>query len=182
LLTLLGASIVGILPGLRVTRPGIQDALRNESAARSGLRFGGFWTGVIVVQVAITVAFLPLAAGGALEASRFQMRAAGVDAEQFLSARIAMDRENFSSDSAAFVGRTRTAYQELERRLYAIPGVERVAFADRLPVMDQFKYSIQVDTMLSGAPREGIRRTTGVFVAPAQFRPERLRKRPGCHR
>ena len=38
------------------------DAQRR--ARGSGLKFGGFWTTVIVVQVAITVAFLPLAAGG----------------------------------------------------------------------------------------------------------------------
>src|SRR5262249_38287359 len=63
LLTLFGAAIVGILPALRVTRINVHDALRSESAARSGLKFGGFWTAVIVVQVAITVAFLPLAAG-----------------------------------------------------------------------------------------------------------------------
>ncbi|HEU4996091.1 MAG TPA: ABC transporter permease, partial [Gemmatimonadaceae bacterium] len=71
-LTLFGAAIVGILPALRVTRINVQDALRNESAARSGLKFGGFWTTVIVVQVAITVAFLPLAAGGVFEANRFR--------------------------------------------------------------------------------------------------------------
>src|SRR6185503_6112971 len=41
LLTLLGAAIVGILPALRVTRVGIQDALRREASARAGLRFGG---------------------------------------------------------------------------------------------------------------------------------------------
>ena len=71
LLTLFGAAIVGILPALRVTRVNVQDALRSESAAGSGLRFGGFWTTVIVVQVAITVAFLPLAAGGVFESNRF---------------------------------------------------------------------------------------------------------------
>ena len=68
LLSVVGASIVGLLPGVRITRAGLQDSLRNQSAARSGLRFGGLWTGVIVVQVAITVVFLPLAASGALEA------------------------------------------------------------------------------------------------------------------
>ena len=62
LLTLFGAAIVGILPALRVTKRNVQDALRNEGAARSGLRFGGFWTTVIVVQVAITVR-IPTARG-----------------------------------------------------------------------------------------------------------------------
>ena len=56
-LTLFGAAIVGILPALRVTRVNIQDALRSEAGGRASLRFGGFWTAVIIVQVAITVAF-----------------------------------------------------------------------------------------------------------------------------
>src|SRR5690606_7865258 len=63
-LTLFGSAIVGILPALRVTRIEIQDAMRSEGAAGSALRFGGFWTAVIVAQVAITVALMPLAAGG----------------------------------------------------------------------------------------------------------------------
>ena len=88
LLTLFGAAIVGILPALRVTKINVQDALRNESAARSGLRFGGFWTTVIVVQVAITVAFLPLAAGGVFESNRFRQRAEGIGAERYLTAQV----------------------------------------------------------------------------------------------
>ncbi|MGH7552515.1 MAG: hypothetical protein ACREMQ_05755 [Longimicrobiales bacterium] len=88
LLAVFGAAIVGILPALRVTRINVQDALRNESAARSGLRFGGFWTTVIVVQIAITVAFLPLAAGGVFESNRFRQRAEGIGAERYLTASI----------------------------------------------------------------------------------------------
>ena len=48
-LTLFGAGIVGILPALRVTRVNIQDMLRREAAGGAGLKFGGFWTAVIVV-------------------------------------------------------------------------------------------------------------------------------------
>jgi len=66
-LTLVGSAIVGVLPALRITRIGVQDAMRSEGAAGSGLRFGGFWTVVIVTQVAITVALIPLAAGGVFE-------------------------------------------------------------------------------------------------------------------
>lgn len=146
LLTVFGAAIIGILPALRVTRVDIQDALRSEGAARSGLRFGGFWTTVIVVQVAITVALLPLAAGGVFEANRFSERAEGIGAEHYLSANVAIDREDHVSDSAVFAGRVRNAFDALERRLAEEPGVERVTFADRLPVQDQFKYQIELDT------------------------------------
>jgi predicted permease len=163
LLTLVGAAIVGILPALRVTRISVQDALRNESAARSGLRFGGFWTTVIVVQTAITVAFLPLAAGGVFESNRFRQRAEGIGAEKYLIAGVAMDREGYATDSGVFNSRARQSFQELERRLSIEPGIQRVTFSDRMPVEDQFKYQIEVDT-LAGGPRDGLRVSTLVHV------------------
>jgi predicted permease len=168
LLALVGASIVGILPALRITKINVQDALRRESAAGSGLRFGAFWTTVIVVQVAITVAFLPLAAGGVFESNRFGQRADGIGAERYLTASVDMDREDHMADSAAFASRARASFDELERRLAAEPGVERVAFADRLPVEDQFKYQIEVDAA-AGAPATGLRRSTLVHVSRGFF-------------
>ena len=169
LLTLIGAVIVGVLPALRVTRINVHDALRNEAAARSGLKFGGFWTGVIVAQVAITVAFLPIAAGGAFESNRFSQRAEGIGAERYLTAGVGIDREDYVMDSAAFTARTRRAFEALESRLGAEPGVEAVAFSDRLPVEDQFKYAIEVDST-AGAPTTGIRSSTLVNVSGGFFR------------
>jgi putative ABC transport system permease protein len=168
LLTLFGAAIIGILPALRVTRINVQDALRSEGAARSGLRFGGFWTTVIIVQVAITVALIPLAAGGVFESNRFRQRAEGIGAERYLTAIVGIDRETHGLDSATFAARARRSFDELERRLAAEPGVERVAFADRLPVMDQFKYQIEVDTT-TGALATGLRRSTVVQVSSGFF-------------
>jgi putative ABC transport system permease protein len=168
LLTLFGAAIVGILPALRATRLNVQDALRAESAGRSGLKFGGFWTTVIVVQVAITVALMPLAAGGVFEANRFMQRADGIGAERYLTASVGIDREDYALDSAAFAGRARGSLDELERRLRAEPGVEQVTFADRLPVEDQFKYQIEVDT-ITGAVASGLRRSTLVQVSRGFF-------------
>lgn len=167
-LTLFGAAIIGILPALRVTKINVQEALRSEGAARSGLRFGGFWTTVIVVQVAITVAFLPLAAGGVFESNRFRQRAEGIGAERYLTASVSMDREDHQADAAVFAARGRLSLDELERRLSEEPGVEHVAFADRLPVMDQFKYQIEVDTM-AGAPADGLRTSTLVQVSGGFF-------------
>jgi putative ABC transport system permease protein len=168
LLALFGAAIVGILPALRITKINVQDALRRENAAGAGLRFGGFWTTVIVVQVAITVAFLPLAAGGVFESNRFRQRAEGIGAERYITASVGMDREDHMSDSAAFAVRARAGVEELERRLSAEPGVEHVAFADRLPVEDQFKYQIEVDTT-TGAPTAGLRTSTHVQVSRGFF-------------
>ncbi|HEX6943568.1 MAG TPA: ABC transporter permease [Gemmatimonadaceae bacterium] len=166
LLTVLGAMIVGVLPALRITRTSLHDAMRSQSAG-SGLKFGAFWTTVIVVQVAITVAFIPMAAGGVFESNRFRQRAEGIGAERFLIANVGVDREDHVADSAAFVGRARQRFDELEQRLSAEPGVERVAFSDRLPVEDQFKYGIEVDTTLASSA--GLRVSTLVHVSRGFF-------------
>jgi predicted permease len=168
LLTFFGAAIVGILPALRVTRINVQDALRDEGAARSGLAFGGFWTTVIVVQVAITVAFLPLAANGLFVSNRFGDRANAIGAERYIAARIDMDRENYRLDSVAFATQARARVDELERSLLAEPGVEGVAFADQLPVDDHFKYGIEVDTA-SGLPATETRASTLANVSRGFF-------------
>ena len=167
-LTVLGAAIVGVLPALRVTRVNINDMLRSESAGRAGLRFGGFWTAVIIVQVAITVAFLPIAGGGVYESNRFNQRAEGIGAERYVMADVAMDRENHRLDSATFGARWRQSFDRLEERLAAEPGVERVTFADRVPVEDQFKYRIEVDTA-AGAPTDGLRVSTLVHTGRGYF-------------
>jgi putative ABC transport system permease protein len=167
-LTVFGAAIVGILPALRVTKVNIQDALKGESAGRAGLKFGGFWTAVIVAQVAITVLFIPLAAGGVFESNRFNQRAEGIGADRFLAAQAGIDREDFAVDSATFAGRARNSFDALERRLAAEPGVQAVAFADRLPIEDQFKYQIFVDSA-AGAPIDGLRGSTLVHVSRGFF-------------
>jgi putative ABC transport system permease protein len=166
-LTLFAAAIIGILPALRVTRGSLHDAMRSQGAG-SGLRFGWFWTTVIVVQVAITVAFMPLAAGGIFESNRFQDRAAGIGADRFLTAGVALDREDHALDTTAFNARARLSISALEQRLATEPGVEGVAFSDRLPVEDQFKYGIEVDT-LTGATGTGIRVSTLVHVSSGFF-------------
>ena len=167
-LTLFGASIIGVLPALRITKVNVLEALRSEGAAGAGLRFGGFWTAVIVVQVAITVAFMPLAAGGVFEADRFRQRADGIGARHYLTAKVGIDREDHLIGADAFAARVRGTLDELERRLSGEPGVEQVTFADRLPVEDQFKYLIEVDPR-GGAPETMLRTSTLVHVSRGFF-------------
>jgi len=169
LLTLVAAVIVGVLPALRVTRLNVQDALRREQAAGASLRFGGMWTTVIVVQVAITVAMLPLAVVGVIASNRFHQRAEGIaGADRYLTAVVAFDRQEPETDSAAAAARGRRSLAELERRLRAEPGAEEVAFGDRLPVMDTSKYSVEVDTA-TGAPATGLRVSTLAHVSSGFF-------------
>ena len=107
LLTMVAAVIVGVLPALRVTRLNVQDSLRREQAASANLRFGGVWTTVIVVQVAITVALLPLAPVLVIASNRFRQRAEGVGADRYLTAAVTFERQEQEPRSAADAERTR---------------------------------------------------------------------------
>jgi putative ABC transport system permease protein len=168
LLTVVAAVIVGVLPALRVTRLNLQDGLRREQGASANLRFGGVWTTVIVAQVAITVASIPLAAVLVIASNRFGRRAEAVGADRYLTAAVAFEGQEQETDAAARTVRRRQRLAELERRLRAEPGVEQVAFADRLPVMDTSKSSIEVDTAM-GAPTTGLRWSTLAHVSSGFF-------------
>jgi hypothetical protein len=151
-----------------VSRLNVQDALRREQAAGASLRFGGVWTAVIVGQVAITVAMLPLAVVGVIASNRFERRADAVGGDRYLTAAIAFDRQTPAADGAADAARGRRSLAELERRLRAEPGVDQVAFADRLPVMDTSKCGVEVDPA-AAAPPTGLRVSTLAHVSPGFF-------------
>jgi cell division protein FtsX len=152
-----------------VTRLTVQDGLRREQAARASLRFGGVWTTVIVVQVAITVASIPLAVVLVMASNRFQQRADGIaGADRYVTAAVDFDRQEEEADAAARAARGRRSLAELERRLRAEPGVDQVAFADRLPVADTSKYGVEVDTA-AGAPATGLRVGTLAHVSSGFF-------------
>jgi putative ABC transport system permease protein len=146
LLTLVAAAIAGLLPGLKVTR-GIGTRLRQSGAGGGGLHFGGIWTVLIVMQVAVmaivptpVIAIYGDASKGAREAN------AGLVPEQYLAVTMAMDREEVpGAAGSTFTGRFAAATQELERRLEAEPGVTGVTVASVLPLMNHPWRTIDID-------------------------------------
>src|SRR4029077_8353695 len=101
LLTLFAAAIAGLLPGLKVTR-GIGPRLRQSGPGGGGLRFGGIWTVLIVMQVAV-MAIVPtpvIAIYG--DAAKWARAAhAGFVPEHYLAATMAMDREKVPGAAGA---------------------------------------------------------------------------------
>jgi len=166
-LTLAAAGVAGFLPGLKVTR-GIGTRLRQAGPGGGGLRFGGMWTVLIVMQVAV-MAIIPLflfiiqgERGMAIRATN-----TGLAAEQYLSATIAMDRNRVPAASRDTLARFAAAAQELERRLEAEPGVTGVTIADRLPPMDHSARRIDLDEGGAAPLNEhfGYRRVSSARVA-----------------
>ena len=154
LLTLIGALIMGVLPALKVTR-GLQSQLRAAVAGGGGLHFGGVWTVIIVLQIAVTVAFPFFAYITRADAQQIRSRESAFDAAQYLTAHFEMDREvadGVLADSAAFAQRYGAVMREVQRRLTAEAGVAAVTFGDRLPLMYHPHRLIELDAGGSAPP------------------------------
>ena len=135
-LTLLGAVVAGVLPGLNATR-GIGERLK-QGTTGGGMRLGGVWAAVIVAQVAVTLTFPAVALFLQQEAGENESLSVEVPLEEYLSVRLDMDREYRvvaarDTSQAGFAARYGATLQELERRLAAEPVVTAVTFVDRLP-------------------------------------------------
>jgi len=70
LLTFVAAAVVGVLPGLKVTRRWSGARLRETTTSAGGLQMGEIWTSVIIAQIAATVLFTDVAYVMQIQASR----------------------------------------------------------------------------------------------------------------
>ena len=131
-LIVLGALIVGVVPGLQATGRRVQPGLRYAAAPVSGWKVGHTYGALIVVQIALAVAILPLALSTAWVTIQSAMTEPGFAAEEFLAAGVALDRTTAEVTDAAFAARFRDRQAELVRRLDAEPGIEEVTMLTRV--------------------------------------------------
>lgn len=132
-LTLLSAAIVGVAPALKATGRDVHAGLQGLSpGSGSKMQMGWLWTSLIVAQVALTVALLPMAMYFAWLGLRPQTGDAGFASSQFISALVLPDRTMAPptpAGEAAFLARHKLAHEELERRLEADPAIGAVTFS-----------------------------------------------------
>jgi putative ABC transport system permease protein len=148
LLTVLAATVAGVMPALKITR-GMGDRLKQTTAGAGGLRFGGVWTVVIVAQVAVTVVFPAIAWFENVQLGRMQDFNPGFATEQFLAVSIDSDApvDNSAMIDATIDGnpakidaatvernaRMAATLGELRSRVAAQPGVTGLTFVENLP-------------------------------------------------
>ena len=149
LLTLAAAVIAGVMPALKVTRS-MGTRLKESSAGAGGLRFSGVWTVVIVMQIALTVAFPVVALMVRRDSVQVETADVGIRAEEYLTVRVEMDptppaEMPQDTSRAAFQARFNRTHEELKRVLEADPAIVGVTFADRLPGMYHPYRLIDVD-------------------------------------
>ena len=153
-LTVTGAAILGVLPAIRVTSSRVQVHLKTLGAG-STLRFGWFWTTVMIAQVALTVICLPPAIGMTTEAVRDRNIRSRFPAGEYLAVSIELDRQaspDGAADEAAIARRMTEVYGELEARLAQEPGVRAITFGDGLPGMEPTVRRGEVETTPGAAP------------------------------
>ena len=152
-LALLGALIIGGIPGLRATRKQIRSRLPQTGAGGSGARFGFVATGVIVVQVALCVAFIPISITNGKELLEEQ-RSSDFPAHAYLSGQVQPSMVTARRSTAEDAGseaergedlRRAERLDELQRRLAAEPGIVAATRVTRLPGFNHPMELVQVE-------------------------------------
>ncbi len=128
-LAVAGAAMSGLVPALQATGR-LARLGAGALAGRTSLRLGATWTTLVIAQVAFSVAVLPLAAELAWGTLRTGAVGPGFAAEEFATARVALEEGRFVSSAREtppqlFGNRQR----ELARRLLADPRILDVAAA-----------------------------------------------------
>lgn len=135
LMTVLAATVAGVMPALKITR-GMADRLKQTTAGSGGLRFGGVWTAVIVAQVAVTVIFPAVVWFEYVQLGRMQDYNPGFPTEQFLA--VDLERDSPAKDTSLVDVSTErdtgiaATLEQLRERIAAQPGVTGVTFTDAL--------------------------------------------------
>jgi hypothetical protein len=201
-LAVAGALIIGVVPALKATGGAVGPRLgRLPAGGGGGLHFGGIWTVVIVLQVALSVALIPLAvslgdarsglleprAGTALEDSV----AAGFPADEYLTAELGRDRSvppRTPEERAEYLDVSRRLFEEVRDRIAADPAVRGAALASGLSAMNHIQGPVEFVGDLSGPPVTALARIllvdpsyldlmnatllAGESLGPADFTPE----------
>ena len=146
-LAVIAAVVIGVLPALKATGKRVHAGLQAFSSRSAAMRLGGTWTALIIVQVALAVAALPVAiynAEGALRLGGLQPAAA---AGQLLKGRLQTSRDLGSGSDSRYTERMTALVQRLEEQ----PEVAAVTFAERFPGSSEWRPAIE-------AERDGARR------------------------
>jgi putative ABC transport system permease protein len=139
-LAVFSSVIAGVVPGLKATGRDVQATLQRAAAGRSGIRFGGTTSALIIAEVALGVTCLfALAVAYRLIPPDYSA-AMVVPTDRFLSARLYVTASS-TGDAPAPDPEARRAHvaavqRELVRRLEAEPAVRGVAVANTLPGQD----------------------------------------------
>ncbi len=143
------AAIAGVIPALKATGPSVQRNLQRLAPGGGGVRFGAISSGLIVVEVALSVCFLSVVGVLGWKGILSRELDPGIPTAEYLTASLRMPYappgDAPEAERRAFAERFGRIQEEIARRLAAEPGVRGVVFADRLPGMDHPSRRIEIE-------------------------------------
>jgi predicted permease len=139
-LAVFSAAVVGVIPALKVTGRNVHQTIQRASAARTGVRFGGISSLLIVTDVALAVVAVGIALGMSDDVRSVAGMEPTIAADEYLTAIFGVPVGATAATSSpggedVAVRRARTE-DEFVARLQAEPAVRGVALASTLPGMD----------------------------------------------
>jgi predicted permease len=142
------AVVAGVAPAVRMTGRSVDANISRTRAGRSGRRFGGVSSALIVMDVAVAVVAIGVAAGlwGKVQATKPREATDGIRAAEVLS--VTLDVRSTRRQQVAQV------QSAVIDRLRREPAVRAVTFATSLPRMDHPVRRFVVDQADAAAPTE----------------------------
>jgi predicted permease len=162
LLAVVSATVAGVVPALKLTGTKIQQSIKKAEAGRSGIRFGGLTSVLIVADVALAVSVsgVALALGGLLWHTAKADELTGIPADEYLAAEVRLPGSELRAGTggAATEGteaRLAGTQRRLVERLEEEPGVRGVAVASGLPRMDHRSRLLEIEGIEESASTGG---------------------------
>ena len=168
-LAVAGAAVSGLVPAFQATGR-LARLGAGALAGRTSLRLGATWTTLVIAQVAFSVGVLPLAAELAWGTVRTGIVGPGFAAEEFATARVALEETSRQTAGESERARRQRAelfgnrQRELARRLLDDPGILNVAAASSPPGEEPWVF---IDIEGRDAPTETLNGRLPGF--PARF-------------
>jgi putative ABC transport system permease protein len=134
--SLLTGVLFGALPAMQISRIDLNQTLKEGGKGSAGAGRRGLSRALVMAQVALAV--IVLVGAGLLVRSMNKLLQVdpGFRADHLLSLKIELPQSRYQKDE-----QVREFYQRLTSRIQALPGVEQVGVADRLPLAPSFRIS-----------------------------------------
>lgn len=136
-LAAISATVAGVVPAIRITGRAVYQNMRGQS----GIRFGKLTSMLIVADIAVAIAAVGLSLAIVKQSMSLtqNQQAAGIPAAEFLSVEFRILDDEFTAfgrDRTGFAERVAASQRALVAALEAEPGVQGVAVANVLPLME----------------------------------------------
>ena len=122
------AVIFGLVPALNATGGSVDASLRSSRTVAGGAGVRRLRRGLVAAQFAIATPLLIVSALLLTSLERLRQVDVGVDAEHILTGSVRLPGARYTDND-----RIRSFWEQLQRRVEALPGVASVAFSDGLP-------------------------------------------------